>query len=186
MLFRRKSRKQSNEPNRSSARLSEDHGTVYLAYVEKQLVSERERFGNLDNKGAALITSSGTLVTLVLAVSALVTSRASFQLNGANIVLAVVALTLFVLAAIAGLITNWTRNYEVPSADTLDDLWKVKKYWKRAEPAARNTVIRWDINTIRTLRAVNNRKAKWVAAGRIVQILATVFLAALSVGALVS
>lgn len=180
----RKSRKKrtSDEHIAKSRHLSDEHGTTYQEYIQRQLSDERERFSSLEDKANSLISGSGTLVTLILAIGALATDRTTDTLNAGMRASAICSLVLFVLAAIAGLSAIRTRKYSVPTADALDDMRKREDVWARAEPAARGIVIQFDISTIRTLREVNNDKAWWVARGRLMQVLA---VAALTVAAVI-
>ena len=179
MRFLPRKRKKKKDEKTSSAKsrfLTAEHGATYQAFVQRQLSDERERFAGLEEKANSLISGSGTLVTLILAIGALSTNSATFALSPLMRVAAVVGLTLFILAAIAGLLGIKTREYSIPTADALDHIQKDREIWTKAEPAARGIVMQFDISTIRTLRQVNNEKARWVARGRFTQILAVVAL----------
>lgn len=162
----------------NSRHLDGEHGTTYQTFVERQLSDERKRFESLESKGNSLVSGSGTLVTLILAIGTLAPNRGSLVTSPWLRVTVIVGFTLFTLAAIAGLFAIKTRKYKIAEADALDKLRKSADLWKRSEPAARGIVMQFDIDTIRTLRKVNNDKAWWVARGRLLQILATLALAA--------
>jgi hypothetical protein len=47
-----------------------DQGEVYAAFIENELKVERDRRTALDARGLAIVTTSGTLTTLLVAVGA--------------------------------------------------------------------------------------------------------------------
>jgi hypothetical protein len=48
-----------------------DDGTYYAAFIEQELKFERERRATLDTRGQAVVTTSGALLTLVSAITAI-------------------------------------------------------------------------------------------------------------------
>lgn len=83
----------------------------YWELVKEQLTEERARKSSLEQRGVAVITSAGTLVTLLLGLSALATKAPNYLLPEPASLLLSVAAGLFVAAALAGIATNWAFNY---------------------------------------------------------------------------
>lgn len=103
---------------------------------------------SLQSRGLAVITSAGTLVTLLFGLSALATKAEGFQLTSAITLPLSLAAGLLVLAAMAGIVTNAPRHRQVIGLDGLaplldDELWtKDAKHAIRARQLAIATDIR--------------------------------------------
>lgn len=81
-------------------------------YTREQLEAEDKRKGSLEQRGLAVVTTSGALVTLLFGLAALSTkAAATFELEDAAKLPLTIALVLFVLASIFALLTNWPLNY---------------------------------------------------------------------------
>jgi hypothetical protein len=82
-------------------------------YTKEQLEAEDKRKASFEQRGLAVVTTSGALVTLLFGLAALSTrSKSTFELESAARLPLVLALGLFVAAAIFALLTNWPLNYE--------------------------------------------------------------------------
>ena len=82
------------------------------AELDGQLALEWDRKASLEQRGINIITASGALVTLVFAVSAIVTKSTTFKFfRGWEHWLLVAALIFFVAAAIGGIASNRVASY---------------------------------------------------------------------------
>jgi uncharacterized integral membrane protein len=90
---------------------------TYVEFLKEEIAAQAARKASFEAKGIAVITTSGTLVTLLFALAALSTKRAqTFELpKGARDWL-FLALILFFAAAVAALVTNAPMWYQ--SANT--------------------------------------------------------------------
>src|SRR5258708_16460970 len=80
--------------------------------LDKELALEWTRKASLEQRGINIITASGALVTLVFAVSAIVTKAETFKFFlGWEHWLLVASLVFFVAAAIGGILTNRAYHY---------------------------------------------------------------------------
>jgi hypothetical protein len=146
----------------------EDQGQTYLAFIQRELQAERERRRFLDARGIAVITTSGSLTTLLAAVGAFVSSRSSFRFPSDAVGPLILTLTAFAVAAANGIMVTAGRLYAVATPDQLNTMLTDK--WNTDEVDARNYVARLDVKTIDSLRDGNNTKAGWLTAAIISQV----------------
>ena len=81
----------------------EDAGVAYGQLIMDQLAEERNRKASLEARGVTVITTSGTLATLLFALTAGLTAAAKFKLPQSAKLPLLLALVAFVIAALAGL-----------------------------------------------------------------------------------
>jgi hypothetical protein len=159
--------------------LSGSQGTEYAAFIAAELKHEMDRRDSISTRAGVAVTSSTGLVTVTLAVFAVLKGK-DFQVHGggfAALLVALVSLTLSAaLAVLAGL--NW--RYEVLTTDTL--MLMLTTHWTDSEVAARNISARSNVRTLTTLRAGTNIKSNLLVAAGAAQVVA---ILALSVAALV-
>lgn len=91
----------------------------YHALLTDQLADERAKKNSLEQRGIAVISTSGALVTITLGFVALATRARTDVLGTAVVVLLVVALVGLVLAAAAGLVVNLPARLPVVDAGEL-------------------------------------------------------------------
>jgi hypothetical protein len=78
----------------------------------KNLDNERDRQKSLEQRGITIITSTGTFVTLIFAVAALITKlHGAKSLDTAEIVLIVVSMVAFLAAGLFGIWVNKPEDY---------------------------------------------------------------------------
>jgi hypothetical protein len=145
--------------------------TLYAEYIKEQLDAQEVRKNSLEQRGLAVISTSGVLVTLLFGLTALSVKRATtFDLPGASAVFLVAALAFFVLAAAAALFTNLPRSYEGVTVDALRDA--VKDRWEDSEMTASRKVARTRLNVLARAKEVNNQKGKALIAGMVFEVIA--------------
>src|SRR5262249_12281036 len=105
-----------------------------------QLDEERRRKTSLEQRGTAVITTSGTLVSLLFALAALITTRKQFHIPPSAQLILLLAVAFFVIAATGRLLANVPLRYA--NADHRDlarflkgDLW-VDRLWGMPFPPA--------------------------------------------------
>lgn len=152
-----------------------EQGFVYAAFIEGELRAERERRSTLDSRGMGVVTSSGSLVALLVAVGVLVNDgKAPLVLPPAAKPMLGLALIAFSTAAALGILANRNRYYDVAVTQTLYDM--IGDHWIDDEVDARNNVAELNIRTIHTLREGNNRKASLLTAALSAQLVALIGL----------
>lgn len=78
----------------------------YVAFAKDLLDAEEKRATGMESRALAVITSSGTLVTLMLALAALATRVPQFRVPGPALLLAGVATGAFVVAGVLAILVN--------------------------------------------------------------------------------
>jgi membrane protein YqaA with SNARE-associated domain len=92
-------------------------GVKYGEFIKELLEEEDARKVSFEQRGAAIITASGTLVSLLFALAALVTKVEDYVLPGQARQRLWWAALLFVVAAVLGILTNFPLLYTAPNLD---------------------------------------------------------------------
>lgn len=151
-----------------------DGGAKLAAFVEQELKAERDRRVSIDARGQSVVTTSGSLVTLLAALGAFVTSQDKYQLPRAALLPLVVTLTLFAVAAFLGILATYNFAYRVADGSTLS---AIPQHMKDSEEVANRNITNTNVLTVLTMRAGNNRKALLLLIAMFVQLGALVALA---------
>jgi hypothetical protein len=151
----------AGEGSHAVSRASEDPGySVYADFIEKVLAGQEARTTSIQQRGIAVITTSGTLVTLLFAFIGLATRQGStYTLPGDTRPWLVAAVTLFVLAAGCGLICNIPKRFTNARAQDLRV--GVDQFWNESAWAASGRVARTRLDMIERAAEVNGQQA-WV------------------------
>jgi hypothetical protein len=145
--------------------------TVYAAYIKDQLAVQDARKTSLEQRGLAVITTSGALVTLLFGLTALTTKRAAtFDIPKWAASCLIVALAFFVLAAVSAIFTNLPRSYQGVTADALRDA--VKNRWDDTEEVASRMVALTQLKVLASAKEVNTGKGRFLIAGMVFEIFA--------------
>lgn len=152
----------------------------YWDLVKEQLTEERARKASLEQRGLAVITSSGTIVALLFGLTAVATKAQSFQLPPAAAMPLAMAALAFVVAAILGLGVNWTAYYTEVEPEGLLGL--QDEDWAGDEAdAAKAVAVAWT-KIVEGARPKNNAKANVLRTAMIAELGGIVLvLAAISV-----
>ncbi len=131
---------------------------VYSDYIQAELEAQDARKASFEQRGLAVISTSGLLVSLLFALAALVTSRTGYVLpDGARRAL-YVALFLFVLAAVAALVVNAPLKYKYVKAAELRRA--VTSLWDDTEAVAQSNVAHTRVDAYERLLARNQLKGR--------------------------
>lgn len=109
--------------------MTEPIGEFLAALAKEQLQNDRQTRSSLVQRASLVITTSGTLVTLLLGAAALVTKSQSFTAPCYVLIEITVAVALFVLAALVALAVNWPWSQRVVKVNflkrtTYEDDWE--------------------------------------------------------------
>lgn len=156
-------------------------GTIYQAMVGNLLAAEYDRRAKTEARGSTLVTTSASLLTLVFGLTVVVTGKDYVFTNGFAVLTLIAALISFVVSAVLGIVVHaLAMPYSTVGRASLDQLTD-DSFWRLpADEAVREDVAQ-QVDTIRTLRHGNERKAKWVTASLVSQVVA-IFLLTVSVG----
>ena len=106
-------------------------GPVIAQLIIKEVERSQAAAASLQSRGLAVISSWGTLVTLLFGLSAVVTNVDHFELPSATKIALIGAACLLVFAAVAGIAANAPRRKHAIGLDGLaplleDELWTAK------------------------------------------------------------
>lgn len=158
--------------------MSDLAGAVFASFIETELATERDRRAKLDARGVGVLTTSGTLVTLLFALGALVTSLDAFEPGRLTVSLLTVALVAFVIAGSLGLLGHRLVKYQLVNPREMLK-WQARDgWWHDDSDKARRLIALGNIKTLITLRNGNERKAGLLTKALWAQLAALFFLAA--------
>jgi hypothetical protein len=154
-------------PDRGSA--------VYAAYISAQATAEDARKDSIEKRGLAVITTSGTIVSLLFGLVAVLTGVEKYVLpDGAESWL-YAALAAFVVACVAGIGANAPLKYEAVLPDSLRSA--LQGRWGDTPDEAEKMVALTELKVLAKARRVNTIKAIILIVGVIAEVLAILFLA---------
>lgn len=146
-----------------------DGGKVYGAYIQSLLDHEQSRKSVLEAKAAAVITTSGALVTLLFGLVAVVTGATDFKLPEISRGWLIAAVVLFVIATGLGIIT---ANIPVPYGQAKFQADQLEQAWSQPASAARENVAKAQLELIPVAARKNNLKVKLVISATAAELLA--------------
>jgi len=157
-------------------------GRIYQEMVSNLLLAEFDRRRILEGRGATLITSSASMLTLIFGLTVLVTGKDHLLENRWAAWILLGALVAFVTSAVIAIfVQTHGYKYTVASRDTLKSLARDDTEWARWPDDALRSWLTRQVNTICSVRDGNDKKADHVVWSLRCQVAAVVLLAA-SVG----
>jgi hypothetical protein len=148
-------------------------GDVYGAYIKSLLDYEMARRSGLEARASAVVTTAGTLVTLLFGLVAVITGATSFRLPGAAhgwliaaVILFVVAIGLAVTVDVIPLAYGQVDFSEGPA-----------QLWKESAATASVHVAEAQLKLITIAQRKNSRIAQVVRLSGVAELLALVMLA---------
>jgi amino acid transporter len=151
---------------------------VYAAYVTAQVASQEERKHSFEQRGLAVITTSGVLVSLLFGLTATLTSVAGYHLPHASRGWILAALVCFVAAAVAAILTNLPLKYSGVTADALKKT--IDERWQDSAADAQREVALTEVKVIRRAKKRNRWKG-WALVFAIASEIAAVLCLAVAV-----
>jgi hypothetical protein len=142
--------------NPPAASNSEGGATVYAGYIAAQVARQEERKHSFEQRGLAVITTSGALVSLLFGLTAVLTGAADYHLPNASRGWIFAALVCFVAAAISALLTNLPLKYSGVTADALKEA--IEKRWEDSRAAAEREVALTELKVLRRAKQRNRLK----------------------------
>jgi hypothetical protein len=146
------------------------------------LEDELARKASLEQRALAIISTSGGLITLILALSALLLGKdPSATLGHAPRTLLVMAVSVLVTAAILGLVANAPNRFYLFSAGDID---RMIGEWEFNQEEAEILVAEMQARIVKNVAKSNNRKGRVVQFGVAFAVLGVTFVASAVVVAL--
>jgi hypothetical protein len=152
-----------------------DAGDVFAEFIESELDHERRRRAAIDGRGVALVTTSGSFSSLILAGAAIVTGSSSFEAAPALLLALVAAIVLFASTGIAGILASRPHWYTVTDTSTLAAM--IAEHWDDERVDALQAVSQLNTQTLESLRQGNAKKASIAVSGTWLQVAAGAVLA---------
>ena len=134
-------------------------GAVYEDLIKEQLAEERNLKASLEQRGITVVTTAGTLVSLLFGLAAVVTTAKQFSVPGATRAWLTVAAGGFLLAAVTAIAINWPRRYQEAAVEGLRRLVQPTTWKGPNDPAARR-VTELRVEILLSARRVNRQKAR--------------------------
>jgi len=146
---------------------------AYSSFVAGLLDAEASRRTALEQKGAAIITTAGTLVTLLFGLVAVITGKTSFSLPGAAHGWLIAAVILFVIACFLGILTS----VPVPYGQTEITKQQLLAWWNQQPPVALIAISALRLEALTAARRMNVVKATLVGVATAMLVAALAMLA---------
>ncbi len=150
-------------------------GDEYSKLIADTLSEERERKHALESRGLQVVTTSGGLVTLLVALSKL---AGIDVVQGPSRGLIWLSMAAFVGAALGGLLVNRPAIYEEVDPDNLGELAQSEDFWTAPREIGSRRSAEVQVKVLKDHRSVNGTKANIVFLAMIVEVLAIGLLAA--------
>jgi hypothetical protein len=147
----------------------DDQGKQYASFVEQQLKAEHDRRDSVNTRAGTALTGSAGLVTLVLAVFAVLIGK-DFVLSGLARYSLGFALLMLLFAAASAVIAGYPWKSKIVSPGTLEGF--LAKRWKNTETRARNVTSMANVEAIRTLRKGTSIKFTFLMSAAVLPVLA--------------
>jgi hypothetical protein len=145
---------------------------IYSAFVQRLVDAEIARRASLEQKGTAVIASSGTLVTLLFGLVAVVTGAKTFTLPPEAVGPLKVSIVLFLIAIAAALLIS----FPLPYGETEMTTNELRAGWVDTPSDALAAVAGVQVKALAAAREWNGRKAVILIVAALFQLAALVAL----------
>jgi hypothetical protein len=129
---------------------------LYAEYLAELITREDERKASLESRGVAVVTTSGALATLQLALVAATKKAGTFSLPTSAHGWVSRALVFFTVAAVFALLTSLPGWYQRATVDDMEGL--LKTSWNATAAHAEKEIYENRIAVLRSLRFWNGCK----------------------------
>ena len=154
---------------------SPDGPTVFAAMVTELVAAEDRRRESLETRGNSVITVSGTLVTLLVGLGAVVSGKDAFKVPAAARQWLSFAVVAFVVATLLAIATYAPRPTRVTDATELSRL--LPTFWNQGTDFALKKTTATRLEQLRSAQAANDRRARLLLGAVAAQVAAVIFLA---------
>jgi hypothetical protein len=135
-----------------------DRGSdVYSDFIKTVLDAEDARKASLEQRGLAVVTTAGALVTLLFGLVSAITGATGYHLPGATHGPLIAAAVLFAFAAAFGIVVNMPFFYETPTPASLAVSYL--HLWGDSVPDAELMVAATRVKLYDSSRKANKKKA---------------------------
>jgi hypothetical protein len=151
-------------------------GAVYAEFMHDQLTAEETRKVSLEQRGLAVITSSGVLATFGFGALALFRQRDALPLPAAAVCLLVGAAAALLVAAVMGLAAHAPMRHRTINPPAMAET--MREHWADDDATARARVTSTRARLLESLRDRNDRRALVVLGALAAEVLGVALIAA--------
>jgi len=151
-------------------------GSIYGKVLDDEVSRETARQQGIEQKGLAVITTSGVLVTLMFGLGALATNANQFVLPTVATPWLVTSVLLFLVAAVMAILTNWPGGYQALDQRSLLRMTGLVSWSGAADDASRR-VAQAHVQIVLAARITNTRKALLLSTSIAAEVIAVIALA---------
>ena len=151
-----------------------EQGSEWAKFIQEEYKREFDRRSSINARATASITGTTGLVTVLLAVIAVLKGK-DHLFTGTPALALLGGLFALLTSALFGIIALSSRGYEACSTETLN-LWLTKENWKLNETDARFQVAHYTIRLLKSLIASNDKKRDFLRLAAATQLIAILFL----------
>jgi len=159
-------------------KLEQVRGVSYRQLIETQLAEERATKASLEQRGLAVVTTSGVLATLLFGLAAFAKQSQKVALGAPERYLLLTALLLFVGASAAGLWVARPRAYREAKIEVLYERVTKDEWYQRDPVEAYRRDAQSNVFILETARTRNGNKAKSLFLAISLEVLAVACVAA--------
>jgi hypothetical protein len=145
----------------------------YDDFLKDRIAAEEARKTSLEQRGIAVVSTSGTLLTLFFGLAAVITSRQGYSPPSGFRSHSAWALAFFLLATVLAVSTNLPLPYSDVRAKELNS----DEMWQETSTIAKENVFDFRIALLQGLQKRNGLKALMVVAAMAAQGIAVLFVA---------
>lgn len=149
--------------------------TIYPEFLKELVAAEDAQRVTLESRGAGVITSSGALVTLLLAFAALVTKRNDFTLGSGTRLLLMISVGAFIAAALLAIWTYAPQERRIVDGAALKD--ELPAVWDQDAEFARKKITATRLDQLQVSQHANDVKAGLLGAAVVAEVIGVVLLA---------
>jgi hypothetical protein len=150
-------------------------GEFYADFIEKELVDQRASKASLEQRGLAVVSTSGVLVAILFGFSTIARDRSALDIPSSARLWFYIALGAFALAATLSLAVIIPRGYEATNPVALADVLRDK--WHNPAWMARRRVAATRLRLYASYRRGNRRKGILLALAIACEVGAVILLA---------
>jgi hypothetical protein len=151
-----------------------EQGTGWATFIHDQLEREYSRRDALNTRAAAAMTSATGLVTLLLAVVAVLRGK-DFTLTGGSLAALYTAILALLGSALLAVLAGVSWHHRVTSIESMRAM--LADHWRDDEVDARYIAAHCNLETVASLRTGSSLKAHLLMGAAAMQVLAIVAMA---------
>jgi len=149
--------------------------STYLAFIEAEAASQDARKASLEARGMGVITSAGTVVSLLFGLIAAITGATDYSLPPSTHLWLFLSAATFLVAFLLGVGTNFPFPYQAPRVADLEII--RQEHWTTStDAAAAKAVAGVRLSMLKSAKRWNGWKARFLMGAFLAEFAAIAFL----------